>query len=109
MPRCPSCHEKSCPEGLVPVNGILACCECRKLKVVPSDQEDRMSDETKERKLVDLQVTEFETHDGGKDHRITISAKAGSMLFQFNTTVDNIRKFFTENRKRNEARKLKSV
>lgn len=108
MPRCPSCKEHVCPESLILVGGSLACCECRKLKLVP-DTEAKMIEEKEGQKqqqgrtkLLDVQLFAI---DGGRDHQVEASVKVGGALFVYSTTFDKIRKFFTERREKKAAAK----
>ena len=117
MPRCPSCTEHVCPEGLKEVGGKLACCECRQLKLVPGTEAKMSELKSAERdpqtaavpkKLVDIQLFEVST-EGGIDHQISASIRTGGISLNYSTTFDAIRKFFTERRRRVEESKKKSV
>jgi hypothetical protein len=94
-----------CPKGLQKIGDELACYECRKLKLVPDTEakmsEDKIGNAQKAplKKLVELQLFEVPTSDGGVDHQVIASVKAGGVLFCYETTVDTIRKFFTERRR----------
>jgi|WetSurMetagenome_2_1015567.scaffolds.fasta_scaffold113158_2 hypothetical protein len=109
MPRCPSCREHVCPDSLLEVGGSLACCECRKLKLVPEteakmigNKEDRSKEGAERTKLLEVQLYAI---DGGRDHQVEASVKMGGALFVYNTTFDKVRKFFTERREKKAAAK----
>lgn len=115
MPKCPSCKDHTCPEGLVDAGGILACCKCRTPQLVAvqetamTQDNNRKSEPLGKKSLVEIELCEVDTADGGRDHAVNVSAKIGSMSLSFATTFDDIRKFFTEKRKAGGEAKLKSI
>lgn len=65
--------------------------------------------ESQDRKVFSMEVLEFETPDGGTDHRIEIEGGYAGLDIRFSSTVDQIRDFFTQKRNPGERRHLKSV
>lgn len=68
---------------------------------------DKKAAEKTEKKLFSLDIFEFETEDGGVDHRVEVRGNYKGLGVQFDATIDQIRAFFTEKRKM--ERKLQAV
>lgn len=60
-----------------------------------------MSSTKEEKRLVfSFEVYEFDTADGGVDHKIEVVGNYGGLNLQFTSTVDQVRDFFTKRRER---------
>lgn len=59
-----------------------------------------------DRHLARFDIFEFDTEDGGTDHRIEAMFAYGGLELRYDTTFDKVRQFFTEaRRKRVEKQK----
>jgi len=109
MPRCAECSHSTPSLELRPGIGEykrkLVCSRCgRPLRLVEEEPVPK-----NKKKLFSVDVFEFDTEDGGKDHSIEVHGGYGGLNIQFETTVDQVRKFFAEKREAGEKAKLKAV
>ncbi len=100
-------------EDLRPFKDTVACLKCSEFgsntqEAVMSEKRNTNEDQCKNNStpLFSVSVSEYETG-SGMDHAVYARVRTGGLSLEFNTTVDKIRKFFTE--KREKATKLKSV
>lgn len=108
MPTCPVCSEKRPASDLQGEGDQLACSNCRTPRLVLLPEVKMTSDpntqKAPEKKLIEIQVHEVHTPDGGTDHQISMSVKMGSFFFQNSVTLDAVRKFFAERRRKAEVK-----
>jgi hypothetical protein len=76
--------------------------------------EDAMSEELKvayagrTKRLATIEMDEYETADGAKDYRVSVRGTVGGLTLQFDTTIDQVREFFQERRRKGEKASLAS-
>lgn len=68
-----------------------------------------MSKNKEDRHIAGLDVWEFDTKDGGTDHRIEVMFGYGGLKIEYDTTIDKVRRFFVEHRNRREKAQLALV
>lgn len=112
MPRCGLCGRSTSSEELRVVgeglDQTVACRGCRSPHIV----EDPMSNKIESVPVSDIfsvRVMEYQTEDGGKDHRIRMEGSFGGLSIHLNTTIDQIRRFFSEKRERGKKANLSVV
>lgn len=102
MPRCSSCRASVCSEDLWRVGGgALVCLDC--VSVVGKEKETM----TRSTSIFSVDILELED-DKGKDHQIKVQGSYGGLNVQFESTVDQIRDFFTKRRERKKAAELEA-
>lgn len=110
MPICKTCERSVPSSSLMAYGNDLICLDCShadnqgpKIVTRSSDMAEPVTT-TQPRQIGSVSVFEVHTSDGGKDHMITIQAKVGGLNLAFEATIDQIRKFFTEQRKKEEKK-----
>lgn len=120
MPRCGICGKSVPGPELRPAadqmqddGPVLACSDCRELKVVPTvqDQEEvvvsekRKNHDNKRDKIASLDVYDI----SDDDYRLDLNVKIGGVRIEVSKKVSEIRDFFTKRKDKRARRGLKAV
>src|SRR5512135_1219477 len=95
MPICPGCGRSVRAADLQPVPHAINCLRCPAC----AGAEEVMS----EKPIFTMNITEIPRKEGDEpDYRISASIHHGGLKLEFDRTVSEIRRFFTERRERRE-------
>jgi len=112
MPRCGSCRDGVPAECLEELRGVLVCPACwdnastnfvlTKLTllkgIVEEKEKERTMADLKRHLVASINVFEFETADGNRDHMAEVQVGIGGLNVKYDATFDQIRDFFTKRR-----------
>lgn len=101
MPRCPGCNGSMTIKEMADFGGIFYCRGCQEtLRYLITQAREEAMSKGKGKKVFSLEVTQLEGED--EDYVVEASANYGGLTLTFEKTVDEIRRFFTERRDKEE-------
>lgn len=103
MPICPQCGRSVATSELKPVGNEFYSLRCG---FCIQAAEGTMSAENISRDckpILNINIDEVD-HNGGKDYRVSARIHYGGLCLEFDKTVDEMRRFFTERRLRQEEK-----
>jgi hypothetical protein len=93
MPRCSKCRRSTTADHLIEVDGQLLCIACE-------------GDPCAEKLVFSIEV--FDVPDPNKDYRVVVIGNQGGLKLEYETTINEVREFFTEVKAKNQERRGKA-
>ena len=107
MPRCSVCHETTPSQELRQSDGWVKCPRCRSnISLVEDKKMPKDLKQPAERRVLSVTVYEYTT-EAGIDHRVAVEGNYGGLDVKFESTIDQIREFFTERRTGTDLKLIK--